>query len=117
MLLISVPERYMNVSKKHFAHQVDCNLEIVTRVHWIRARGQKHRWTEEFILTGYEMEWTVRFFLHEASKWRIRGNEATHRNLLGAAAYACKKVAMWQEMSRRAEVQFMSINNNHRALT
>lgn len=92
-------------------------MEIVNRVHWIRARGQLHRWTEEFILTGYEMEWTVRHFLHQRTVWMEHGTEANRRKLPGAAAYACHKAAIWQDMAKRAEAQFMSLNDRYQSLT
>ncbi|KAF8808485.1 hypothetical protein BYT27DRAFT_7096736, partial [Phlegmacium glaucopus] len=44
-------------------------------VHWLRARvlhsvtrRKKNRWQEEHILVGYEMEWSVRYFLYQGTK-------------------------------------------------
>jgi hypothetical protein len=103
--------------KQHnYLHWLDFTDMIVTRVHWIRARAQKHRWHEEFTLTGYEMEWTVRYYLYQAKLWVDRGTEAARRNLPGAAAYASRKVALWQDMSTRAQKTFMSVNNTHPSL-
>jgi hypothetical protein len=59
------------------------------------------------------MEWTVRYFLHQAREWEDRGTDAIHRNLPGAAAYGSRKVAMWQEMSQMAQSRFIAINPNH----
>jgi hypothetical protein len=41
----------------------------VRRVHWLRARAQLMRWKEEVTLTGYEMQWTVRYFQYQSQKW------------------------------------------------
>jgi hypothetical protein len=59
------------------------------------------------------MEWTVRYFLYQAGQWEARGTDATLRNLPGAAAYASRKVAMWQEMSQMAQTRFIDNNPNH----
>jgi hypothetical protein len=59
------------------------------------------------------MEWTARYFLYQARQWEARGSDATRRNLPGAAAYASRKVAMWQEMLKMAQTRFSDINSNH----
>jgi hypothetical protein len=88
-------------------------LAIVNRVHWIRARGQKNRWHEELILTAYEMTWTVRYFLNQFNLWMARKKDAQASDLDGAAAYACRKMAMWTMMARQAEVKFGLINSGY----
>ena len=47
-------------------------LCVVRRVHWLRARAQLMRWQEELTLTGYEMQWTVRYFLYMSRKWVLK---------------------------------------------
>jgi hypothetical protein len=59
------------------------------------------------------MEWTIRYFLHQIRQWEARGNDATSRHLPGAAAYASRKVAMWEEMSKMAQTRFIEINPTH----
>lgn len=82
-------------------------------MHWIRARGQKDRWREEFVLTTYEMEWTVRYFLGQLDLWISRNRDAKINGLDGAAAYASRKMLMWMTMAHDAEAKFISINPNH----
>lgn len=82
-------------------------------MHWIRARCQKHRWHEEFILTTYEMEWTVRYFMFQASLWTDRRISAQDSGLAGAAAYAARKIGLWITLAHNAEAKFLSINSNH----
>ena len=48
---------------------------------------------EEFTLVGYEITWTVNYFLYQADLWKNRGITA---KTLGAVAYAARKVAMWR---------------------
>jgi hypothetical protein len=43
----------------------------VQRVHWLRARAQKARWQEEVTLLGYEMQWTVRYYMHMSERWQL----------------------------------------------
>jgi hypothetical protein len=82
----------------------------VNRVHWIRARAQNNRWHEELTLTGYEMQWTVRYFKHQARKWEKWGIQVDQAGKPGAAAYATAKVIMWTQMASHAEHRFMSVN-------
>ncbi|KAF8813481.1 hypothetical protein BYT27DRAFT_7084446 [Phlegmacium glaucopus] len=44
--------------------------------HWLGARAQKNRWKEEHILVGYEMEWSVRYFLYWEKVWEEHCNVA-----------------------------------------
>ena len=88
----------------------------VNRVHWIRARAQKDRWREEYTLVGYEMQWTVRHHLHSAKMWENRRDSARRVTDLGAAAYACRKIAMWMDMAQAAHRKFTLVNVLHPSL-
>jgi hypothetical protein len=61
-----------------------------------------HRWSEEVTLVGYEMKWTVQFYVHNAKLWDTR----TTTSLPGPAAYAARKSAMWHSMAMYAEDTF-----------
>ncbi|KAF8799621.1 hypothetical protein BYT27DRAFT_7227787 [Phlegmacium glaucopus] len=74
------------------------------QVHWLRARAQKNRWKEEQILVGYEMEWSVRYFLYRAKVWEERCNVAALSP--GAIAYAARQNARWQQVAVAAESLF-----------
>lgn len=78
---------------------------VVQRVHWLRARAQKHRWEEEVVLVGHEMEWTVRYFLYNKKLWN--GQKGCQG---GAGAYAARAAAMWHAMAKQAEDKFTSVN-------
>ncbi|KAF8950435.1 hypothetical protein BDZ97DRAFT_1933982 [Flammula alnicola] len=67
------------------------------RVHWLRARAQKQRWREELILVAYEMQWTVRYFSRESSKWRSAVDTPTIS--AGAKAYAYRKHLFWHKLA------------------
>ena len=86
-------------------------MSEVNRVHWIRARAQNNRWQEELTLTEYEMQWTVRYFQHQAGQWEKWGNQAEYATKQGAAAYAARKVVMWTHMAKDADRKFMLIND------
>ena len=102
---------YIKLCRRFVSH-----ADAVNRVHWIRARAQKQRWKEEFILTGYEMQWTVRYFLHQASIWEDRGIVSEHEGHAGAAAYAHRKVAMWRNVAIAAESRFKEVNKSYTRL-
>jgi hypothetical protein len=84
----------------------------VYRVNWLRARSQNNRWEEELALTKHEMEWTVRWYVHMAGKWRAR-RDADDLPSAGHRAYAEKQMAMWNELGRVSEVLFSNTNPAH----
>jgi hypothetical protein len=76
-------------------------------VHWLRARAQKNRWSEELTLVKYEMEWTTRFFLKRAADWRERAGLPTP--LPGPRAYAARQASQWSQMASEAERVFAAV--------
>lgn len=56
---------------------------IVDRVHFLRARAQKNRWTEELLLVEYEMRWTAQYFSHQVTVWKGRAAAAESSHLGG----------------------------------
>ena len=84
----------------------------VYRVNWLRARAQNDRWTEELSLTKHEMEWTVRWYVYMAKKWKSR-RDVREQVSLGHTAYAEKQMAMWNELGRVAQLLFMKGNPTH----
>lgn len=89
---------------------------LVNRVHWLRARAQRQRWQEELILVEREMEWTVRYYLHQSGVWAERRRTADDIEDRGAAVYAARKIDMWRNMAASASVQFLSVNPRFTAL-
>jgi hypothetical protein len=85
-------------------------IYLVNRVHWLRARAQRQRWQEELILVEREMEWTVRYYLHQSGVWTERRRTADDIEDRGAAVYAARKIDMWRNMAASASVQFLSVN-------
>lgn len=70
-----------------------------------------NRWHEECTLVKYEMEWTVRYFVHKSAFWR----SAPTSGPPGPAAYARRKAAMWDELARDADRSFTNINKNYKS--
>ncbi|KAF8816593.1 hypothetical protein BYT27DRAFT_7076625 [Phlegmacium glaucopus] len=85
-------------------------LREFNRVHWLRARAQHHRWKEELILVGYEMGWTVRYYMYQSGIWMERRTVAVAAGDNGAAAYAARKAAMWMDISATAGAQFQEVS-------
>ena len=64
------------------------------------------RWQEEVTLIGYEMQWTVRYFLFMSRKWVMphTGSSAS------AIAYGRRKQAVWEELMKKADHIFKTSN-------
>lgn len=86
-------------------------LFSVQRVHWLRARAQHHRWREETILVGYEMQWTVRYFIHQSELWKKRSN--SFNNLPGTVAYGARQAARWFLRASAADIEFKLCNKSY----
>ncbi|KAF8344802.1 hypothetical protein F5887DRAFT_885713 [Amanita rubescens] len=84
-------------------------LREFQRVHWLRARAQMHRWSEEVTLVGYEMRWTVQYYVSNMKVWEAR----MANPMSGPAAYAARKSAMWKSMAMDAEDTFEQGNKSY----
>lgn len=71
----------------------------VYRVNWLRAREIYKRTREEVILVSHEMEWTVRYFRHEADRWSKR---KTAVDTPGHIAVALRMESMWMRFATRS---------------
>jgi hypothetical protein len=91
-------------------------LFAVKRVHWLRARAQKMRWREECIILRYEMQRTVRFFLHKSTYWTQALSPEGRELSPGAAAYAHRKVRMWCDLARYADQSYKNCNNHYQSV-
>jgi hypothetical protein len=83
-------------------------IYLVQRVHWLHARVRRLRWQEEVVLVGYEMQWTVCYFLHNMQVWENRRDAGA-----GPAAYAARKSAMWHSMACNADHLFSTVNSSY----
>lgn len=95
-------------------------ISIVRRVHWLRARAQLMRWREEVTLTGYEMQWTVRYLLHMRNVWDRRGVTGTgtgtgQQSSAGVQAYARRKYTMWEQCAITADHTFATLNTAYQS--
>lgn len=59
----------------------------------------------------YEMQWTVRYFLNEANKWKVRSHIVDLSP--GAKAYAARQAATWNGHAVTADKDFGLTNRNH----
>lgn len=110
------------------------------RVHYLRGRAQKMRWEEEHTLLRYEMDWTTRWFTHQAQLWheqawaaevqvealakreshgdiddsataqRPTNSLGTATCVRGAAAYAHRKSWMYESMAQSARMKFLQVH-------
>jgi len=84
---------------------------LVYRLHWLRAWARFNRWTEELLLTKYEMKWTVRYNMRMVRSWRRRAELLTMT--AGQKAYAEEQAGMWNELVKDAEETFCKNNATH----
>ncbi|KAF8804833.1 hypothetical protein BYT27DRAFT_7225176 [Phlegmacium glaucopus] len=91
----------------------DTNIVEFRRVHWLRARAQLMRWEEEVTLTGYEMQWTVCYFLFKSLAWAVppgTGTPGPQHQSAGSVAYARRQQAVWEDIMRKADRTFARFN-------
>ena len=74
------------------------------------------RWREECIIVRYEMQRTVRFFLHKSTYWTLALSPEGRELSPGAAAYAHQKVGMWRDLARYADQSFKNVNINYQTI-
>lgn len=55
------------------------------------------------MLVKYEMQWTIRYFDHQATRWRSRKEEGCST---GHVMYAAKQISMWGGLARAAKRAF-----------
>ena len=87
------------------------NLKLVKHVHWLRSRALKDQWHEELILVTHEMQWTVRYFLHKATYWKI----AVHSQSMssGAKLYAHRQQVSWMKLAHNANQLFQQMPSQY----
>lgn len=93
-----------------FPSKLDRIFEVY-RLHWLRTRARMHRWREELLLTKYEMQWTVRFFMHMARLWQTRRDLPS--STPNKRAYAEERISMWNDMGRTTDAAFFKVNPSH----
>lgn len=65
-------------------------------------------------MVNYEMEWTIRYFLHKSRYWKsVYSTDA--RPSPGAVGYAHRKAAMWQDLAVYADKSFRYANVNYKS--
>lgn len=113
----SSPDRLRECEHQHLNHVRGIDrAHSVNRVHWIRARAQKHRWQEEYTLCGYEMQWTVRYYQYYAKLWEDRARSTKGVGEAGPAAYCIRKSLMWTDLATAAEARFRVVNPRYQYL-
>lgn len=63
-------------------------------------------------MVGYEMKWTVNYFLYQSGLWVNRKVAAEKAEKRGAAGYAARKAAMWRAVAAISEKQFQAVKND-----
>ncbi|KAG1882030.1 hypothetical protein C8R48DRAFT_767001 [Suillus tomentosus] len=82
----------------------------VYRVHWLRTKALRDRWSEELLLVGHEMGWTVQFFLHKARSWLSRITHNGDPLPEGHKCYAIRQAHMYHDLAEHARASFLKAN-------
>ena len=85
----------------------------VKRIHWLRARAKSGRWAEEVRLVTYEMQWTVRYFLHQADHWEKAA--AVSPDNREASAFAYRQRSIWFQLVSVADGVFAATNTSYQS--
>jgi hypothetical protein len=96
-------------SLRHFLKKM--TILIVKRIHWLRARAQKNRWHEELVVVTYEMQFTVRYFLHKCKYW-YDGAQSIDITP-GSRAYALRQHAKWNRLAFIADSIFKTTTSQY----
>ncbi len=107
---VTMLEQWVNVRTPLRFPLVQLIVCIVDRLSWLKARAQYYRWTEELSILSGEMEWIVRYFHYEYSRWDKLLQGAQSMGETGHAAFAAKQRAMWREFGTKAQVAFLDVN-------
>ncbi|KAF8805303.1 hypothetical protein BYT27DRAFT_7224958 [Phlegmacium glaucopus] len=93
------------------------NVSLLLYGSYHRARAQCMRWEEQVTLTSYEMQWTVRYFLHKSCAWATPSGtgiptrtSAGQFRTAGSIAYAKRQHTVWEEIMRKADHTFARYN-------
>ncbi|KAH9023351.1 hypothetical protein EDB85DRAFT_1870789, partial [Lactarius pseudohatsudake] len=75
-------------------------MDDFERVHWLRARAQFERWSEEQHSIHNEAKWIPAYFHAKAETWKKLMIASTQDALKGHQAYASYQMHAWEELSR-----------------
>ena len=89
------------------------DLNVVYRVHWLRAKAQKTRWIEELQCLQVEMESAVRYFRHQEQFWKEKHELIEPQTQPGHAVWAARQNAMWHSMATQADSRFKDLLKSH----
>jgi hypothetical protein len=73
------------------------------RIEWAKSKARAERWEEEIKLLREEMRRVIEYFSWKAQWWRVQGPRRTDADgyiCNGAAAYAAKQAAMFENMAK-----------------
>ena len=88
------------------------HVHTVERVHWLRARAQFERWSEEQHSIHNEATWIPTYFHAKAETWKKLMITAMQDSLKGHQAYASYQMHAWEELSRSSVKALTPITNS-----
>ena len=106
---------FLNVCINYLLDFLLSPVLLVYRVNWLWARAQRNRWQEELPRTQREMIWTTLYFIHQRDMWqsRLQSSRSVVRRKEGFMAYCEKKIYIWEEMARIADIQFQEADTDY----
>lgn len=74
------------------------NRVLVYRVHWLRAKAMRDRWSEEVELLSAEFQWTIEFFHQRAADWEHRRTVSMNTHRIGHSCYAARQQSVYSRL-------------------
>ncbi|KAI5980780.1 hypothetical protein EDC04DRAFT_2617987 [Pisolithus marmoratus] len=79
-------------------------------MHWLHAKAGKDRWEEEEELLMSEFQWVTHYFKYHTHCWNERYKEMQVARVHGAACYAARQQAVYDQLAKRAELKWQEMN-------
>ncbi|KAI6126572.1 hypothetical protein F5141DRAFT_997093 [Pisolithus sp. B1] len=82
----------------------------VYRIHWLHSKAGKDPWQEEEELLTSEFQWVINYFRHHSKCWHEKYSDHTTANTCGAACYAARQWAIYDQLAEQGELKWQQIN-------
>ncbi|KAI6029004.1 hypothetical protein EDC04DRAFT_2572725 [Pisolithus marmoratus] len=81
-------------------------------IHWLCTKAAQDHWAEEEELLTCEFQWVVNYFQHRAKIWNKIYMDNKSAGNLGAACYAARQQAVYEQLGEQGELIWQGMNQN-----
>ncbi|KAI6018283.1 hypothetical protein EDC04DRAFT_2607885 [Pisolithus marmoratus] len=79
-------------------------------IHWLCTKAGKDHWEEEEELLMSEFQWVTHYFKYCTCCWNERYKEMQVARVHGAACYAARQQAVYDQLAKQAELKWQEMN-------